>query len=85
MVVDGEILGNTQFVAQIIARETGAELHRIETPHEYPTDHRELTNQAQQELNSGFRPEITGGIPDLSAYDTIFFGHPIGGLSCRRR
>lgn len=77
VVVDGEILGNTQFVAQIIARETGAELHRIETPHEYPTDHRELTNQAQQELNSGFRPEITGGIPDLSAYDTIFFGHPI--------
>ena len=77
VVVDGRILGNTQFVAQIIAREVGAELYRIETPHEYPADHRALTDQAQQELNSGFRPEISGGIPDLSAYDTIFFGHPI--------
>lgn len=77
VVENGEIIGNTQFVAQIVAREVGAELYRIETPHEYPVDHRELVDQAQQELNSGFRPEISGGIPDLSAYDTIFFGHPI--------
>lgn len=77
VVQDGEIIGNTQFVAQIVARELGADLYRIETPHEYPVDHRELTSQAQQELSSGFRPEIAGGIPDLSAYDTIFFGHPI--------
>lgn len=77
VVVDGEILGNTQFVAQIIAREAGADIHRIETPHEYPVAHNTLIEQAQQELNSGFRPEITGGIPDLSGYDTVFFGYPI--------
>lgn len=77
VVVDGEILGNTQFVAQIVARETGANLHRIEIDHTYPVPHDELIAQAQDELDSGFRPEISGGIPDLSAYDTIFFGHPI--------
>lgn len=77
VVIDGEILGNTQFVAQIIARKTAADLHRIETPHEYPIDHDALTAQAQQELNSGFRPEITGGILDLSSYDVVFFGYPI--------
>ena len=77
VVVDGEILGNTQFVAQIIAREAGADIHRIETPHEYPVAHDALIEQAQKELDSGFRPEITGGIPDLSSYDTIFFGYPI--------
>ena len=77
VVADGQILGNTQFVAQIIARETGADLHRIETPHTYPIPHDQLIAQAQQEQNEGFRPEITGGIPDLSAYDTIFFGYPI--------
>lgn len=77
VVVDGQILGNTQFVAQVIAREAGADLHRIEIAHEYPVAHDALIEQAQQEQNSGFRPEITGGIPDLSAYDTIFFGYPI--------
>lgn len=77
VVMDGQILGNTQFVAQIIARETGSETYRIEIAHEYPAAHDALTAQAQQEQNSGFRPEITGGIPDLSSYDTIFFGHPI--------
>ena len=77
VVIDGEILGNTQFVAQIIAREIGADIHRIEISHEYPVAHDALIEQAQQELNSGFRPEITGGIPDLSSYDTIFFGYPI--------
>lgn len=66
VVENGEIIGNTQFVAQIVAREAGAELYRIETPHEYPVDHRELVDQAQQELSSGFRPEISGGIPDQS-------------------
>ena len=77
VVVDGEILGNTQYVAQIIAREAGAGIHRIEIAHEYPVAHDALIEQAQQELNSGFRPEITGGIPDLSAYDVVFFGYPI--------
>lgn len=77
VVIDGEILGNTQYVAQVIARETGADLHRIEIGHEYPVDHQALIDQAQQEQNSGFRPEIIGGIPDLAVYDIVFFGHPI--------
>ena len=77
VVVGGEILGNTQFVAQIIAREAGADIRRIEIAHEYPVAHDTLIEQAQQELNSGFRPEITGGIPDLSSYDVVFFGYPI--------
>lgn len=77
VVIDGEILGNTQYVAQIIARETDADVHRIEIAHEYPIAHDALIEQAQQELNSGFRPEITSGIPNLSAYDVVFLGYPI--------
>ena len=30
VVIDGKVLGNTQYVAQVIAANTGAELFRIE-------------------------------------------------------
>ncbi len=39
VVSEGELLGNTQYIAQIIQRETGSELFRIETVQEYPTTH----------------------------------------------
>lgn len=77
VVKDGEIIGNTQYVADIIARETGADTFRILTTRTYPADHEGLINQAQQEINSGDRPDLAEPIPDLSAYDTVFIGHPI--------
>lgn len=77
VVKDGEIIGNTQYVADIIARETGADTFRILTTRTYPADHEGLINQAQEEISSGDRPDLAEPIPDLSAYDTVFIGHPI--------
>ena len=37
--VDGEVLGNNQYIAQIIQQETGGDLFAIETVQEYPTTH----------------------------------------------
>ena len=45
VVRDGGKLGNIQFAAQIIARETGADLFRLETVEPYPLDHDPLVDQ----------------------------------------
>ena len=42
IVVDGEVLGNNQYVAQLIHEEIGGDLFRIETVQEYPGTHEAL-------------------------------------------
>lgn len=78
--IDGEVLGNIQYLAQLIADQTNGELIRVEAVDPYPIeDHDQLTSQAQEELNAGYRPEITGApTPEqIEAADVIFLGHPI--------
>lgn len=76
VVIDGEVLGNTQYVAQVIAAHTGADIFRIEPVTPYPLDHSELEEIAQQEQQEDARPEIAGTVENIEQYDTIFFGFP---------
>jgi len=76
VVIDGEVLGNTQYVAYVIEEHTGADIFRIEPVDPYPMDHTELENIAQAEQRENARPEISGAIEDMEQYDTIFLGFP---------
>lgn len=76
-IVDGVVLGNTQYVAQLIAERLGADLFRIETAEPLPLDYETLADQALQEQESGARPELAALIPNLGDYDTVFVGYPI--------
>jgi flavodoxin len=76
-VVDGEVLGNTQYVAQLIAAGTGADVFRIETAEQLPLDHSALEDLALEWQENGARPELGSLIPDLDQYDTVFVGYPI--------
>ncbi len=76
VVIDGEVLGNTQYVAYIIAENTGADIFRIEPVTPYPPDHSELEDIAQKEQSENFRPKIAGTVENIGHYDTIFFGFP---------
>lgn len=76
VVIDGEVLGNTQYVAYIIAENTGADIFRIEPVTPYPLDHSELEDIAQKEQADNFRPEIAGTVENIEQYDIIFFGFP---------
>ena len=49
MAADGEVLGNNQYVAQLIQQETGGDLFRIETVQEYPGTHDALLEFAYNE------------------------------------
>ncbi len=77
VVVDGKALGNVQYVALLIAEETGSDIFRLEPKDAYPTDHTELLNRAAREQRNNTRPEIRGKIADFESYDTVFVGYPI--------
>ena len=74
--VDGEHLGNTQYMAQVIQQNTGADMFRIEPATPYPTDHEELLEVAQAEIRTNARPEINGTIQNFDSYDVVFVGYP---------
>ena len=76
VVIDGEVLGNTQYVAYIIQEHTGADIFRIEAETPYPLDHNTLVDQAAEEQDNSARPAIAGRVDNMDAYDTIFLGYP---------
>lgn len=76
VVIDGEVLGNTQYVAYVIQENTGADIFRIEPETPYPTDHDTLVDLAAEEQDNNARPAIKDSIEDLEQYDTIFIGYP---------
>jgi len=73
VVVDGEVLGNNQYIAQLIQQSVGGDLFRIETVQEYPGSHDALLDFAYDEKANNARPEK---IEDLADYDVIFIGYP---------
>lgn len=76
VVIDGEVLGNTQYVAYVIQEATGADIFRIEPTTPYPMDHAELEAVATQEKQEDALPEIAGTVENLEQYDTIYLGYP---------
>lgn len=76
VVINGKVLGNTQYVAQLIQEMTGGDIFRILPQKPYPTDHRTLVDLASEEQKQDARPAIVGKIEEPEAYDTIFIGYP---------
>lgn len=76
VVVDGEVLGNNQYIAQLIQGEVGGDLYAIETVQEYPGSHDPLLEYAYTEKAENVRPELAGQIENLEDYDVIFLGYP---------
>ena len=68
--------GNTRAVAEKIKEITGGDLFEIKTSHEYPKNYTDIINQAKDEKEQDFMPELTESI-DISAYDIIFIGSPV--------
>lgn len=77
VVKNGQVLGNTQYMAQVIAETAGADLFRIEPETPYPTDHTTLVDIASEEQDTDARPAIKGRVENIEQYDTIFVGYPI--------
>lgn len=76
VVINGEVLGNTQYVAYVIQENTGADIFRIEPEIPYPTDHETLVDLAKEEQNQNARPKLKASIENFEQYDTVFIGYP---------
>lgn len=77
VVINGEVLGNTQYVAELIKERTSADIFRLEPTNAYPTNHSELLTRAQEEMSNNVKPEIKGNIENFDQYDVIYIGYPI--------
>ncbi|EFE14185.1 flavodoxin [Clostridium sp. M62/1] len=76
VVIDGEVLGNTQYMAYIIQEQTGADIFRIEAEEPYPLDHDTLVDQAAEEQDQQVRPAIASQVDNMENYDVIYLGYP---------
>ncbi len=69
-------VGNTEVVAKMIQKRTGGDLFHIDTVTAYPKDYMETTEVAKNELRAKARPQLTGQIKNMGAYEVIFLGYP---------
>lgn len=74
---NGEIVGNTEWIADRIHEIVGGSRHAIQTVHAYPADHEELVKQGTLEKSNNSRPELTTHIGNMDSYDVVFIGYPI--------
>ncbi|OUP11080.1 flavodoxin [Collinsella sp. An2] len=78
--VNGQVralaVGNTEVVARMIAEETGGDLFRIETVHEYAVDYTECTEEAADEKRLKARPKLRALPKNIDDYDTVILGYP---------
>ncbi|ULQ58484.1 flavodoxin [Brucepastera parasyntrophica] len=77
LAVNGQVLGNTQYVAQLIQRHTGGDMFVIRTVQTYPGAHQPLLDFARQERTANTRPALAASVENLDQYDTIFLGFPV--------
>ena len=68
--------GNTEIVAEMIAKMTGADLFQVETVKTYDADYYTCIEEAKAELREGARPELKSYMDSMDGYDTIFVGYP---------
>ena len=76
MVNDGSLVGNTQYVAELIQQNTEGEIFLIETEEKYPADYDETDEQGYRENRDRVRPELKSHVTDMDGYDIIYLGFP---------
>lgn len=75
-IINGEVIGSTQVIAQMIQNSTGGDLFAIETVQEYPGSHEPLVDQAAEEQEEDARPELATHVENMDQYDIIYIGYP---------
>lgn len=73
---NGQLYGNTEYVARIISEATGGDLFAIKTVQTYPGGHKELVDAAKKEAEVKARPKLVSHIKNLKDYDVVFVGYP---------
>jgi flavodoxin len=75
MKIRNQEIGNTAMAAEYIQDEVGGKIAELIPDKQYPKDHMELIQKAQDEYNDGIHVPLKQ-YPDLEGVDTIFLGYP---------
>ena len=76
IVEDGELYGNTQYIAALIQKATGGALFLIETEEKYPADYDATDRQGAKESKEKPRPKLASHVESMDEYDTVYIGFP---------
>lgn len=68
--------GNTERVAEMLQKATGADMVQIETVIPYTGSYDDVVQQGQEEVRRGYEPEIKPLDVDIRNYDVIAVGTP---------
>lgn len=69
-------IGNTEIVAGMIQKLTGADIFKVEPIQPYSKNYNECIAQAQADQNRNARPELKNYPENLEQYETIYLGYP---------
>lgn len=72
---NGDMVGVTEYGAQIIAEHTGGDLFFIKG-NDYPADYDSTTQVARDEQQENARPQLVNHIDNIDDYDTVFVCYP---------
>lgn len=69
-------VGNTEIVADMIQKETGADVFRIDPVVKYAVDYNACIAEAKEDQRRDARPELSQYLDSIDEYDTIYLGYP---------
>jgi len=68
--------GNTRVIANQIHEKVGGDIFEIVTVNPYPKDYDAVVDQAKQEQEDDYRPELATEVENMDSYDVVFIGYP---------
>ena len=68
--------GNTRKIANLIHQQLGGTIHEILPKVPYPDSYDEVVDQAENEIEAGYKPALRSTLDHIESYDTIFVGSP---------
>jgi flavodoxin len=71
---------NTKAVAEIIHKNVGGALLKLELQKPYPEDYKAIVSQVANENETGFLPPLKTKITNIEKFDIVFVGFPTWGM-----
>lgn len=69
--------GNTEYIAELIRKETKADMFEIIPQKAYANTYDQMVKRAEQEQERNERPAMKNKVKNISQYDTIYVGYSI--------
>lgn len=70
-------IGNTEIIANIIKKETNADIFKCEPVIPYSNNYSKCCDEAKVYQNNNARPKLIKYLDDISSYDVIYIGGPV--------